>query len=63
MQKFQDDPHVVYARAIVEKGSKVVCVEDGLPTWVAEVRAPKMSPPEETDRSACCKLVEKACPL
>lgn len=37
MQKFQDDPHVVYARAIVEKGAKVVCVEDGLPTWVAEV--------------------------
>ena len=37
MQKFQDDPHVVYARSLVEKGAKVVCVEDGLPTWVAEV--------------------------
>ena len=36
-QKFQDDPHVVYARSIVEEGAKVVCVEDGLPTWVAEV--------------------------
>lgn len=47
MQKFQDDPHVVYARAIVEKGSKVVCVEDGLPTWVAEVRASDLSRPED----------------
>ncbi|KAK9918865.1 hypothetical protein WJX75_007641 [Coccomyxa subellipsoidea] len=37
VDKFQDDPHVVYARAIVEKGAKVVCVEDGLPTWVAEL--------------------------
>ena len=38
-QKFQDDPQVVYCRALAEKGSKVVCVEDGLPTWVAEARA------------------------
>ena len=37
-QKFQDDPQVVYCRALAEKGSKVVCVEDGLPTWVAEAR-------------------------
>jgi hypothetical protein len=37
-QKFQEDPQVVYCRTLVEKGAKVTCVEDGLPTWVAEVR-------------------------
>ena len=37
-QKFQDDPQVVYCRALAAKGSKVTSVEDGLPTWVAEVR-------------------------
>ena len=38
VQKFQDDPQVVYCRAIAAKGTKVTSVEDGLPTWVAEVR-------------------------
>ena len=37
MQKFQDDPKIVYCRALLEKGASVTCVEDGLPTWVAEV--------------------------
>ena len=37
MQKFQDDPKIVYCRALLEKGANVTCVEDGLPTWVAEV--------------------------
>ena len=37
MQKFQDDPKIVYCRALLEKGAHVTCVEDGLPTWVAEV--------------------------
>jgi hypothetical protein len=35
---------VVYCRALAEKGSKVVCVDDGLPTWVAEARSLHMLP-------------------
>lgn len=27
----------MYCRALQEKGAHVTCVEDGLPTWVAEV--------------------------
>ncbi len=42
MQKFQDDPKIVYCRALLEKGAHVTCVEDGLPTWVAEVRLPSL---------------------
>lgn len=38
LQKFQEDPRIVYCRALLEKGASVTCVEDGLPTWVAEVR-------------------------
>ena len=37
MQKFQGDPKIVYCRALQEIGAHVTCVEDGLPTWVAEV--------------------------
>lgn len=37
VQKFQGDPKIVYCRALQEKGTNVVCVDDGLPTWVAEV--------------------------
>ena len=39
VQKFQGDPKIVYCRALQEKGANVVCVDDGLPTWVAEVGA------------------------
>ena len=39
VQKFQVDPKIVYCRALQEKGANVVCVDDGLPTWVAEVGA------------------------
>ena len=34
---------MVYCRACAAKGSKVTCVEDGLPTWVAEVRFPAVT--------------------
>lgn len=37
IDKFQGDPKIVYCRALQEKGTNVVCVDDGLPTWVAEI--------------------------
>ncbi|CAL5224156.1 g6793 [Coccomyxa viridis] len=37
VDKFQGDPKIVYCRALQEKGAHVTSVEDGLPTWVAEV--------------------------
>eukprot|EP00887_Chlorella_sp_A99_P000177 scaffold13.g177.t1 len=40
LDKYQSDPQarfVLYARPLVEPGSRVVCVEDGLPTWVCEL--------------------------
>jgi biotin carboxylase len=37
IEKYQGRPDVLYARPIVQAGSKVICVQDGLPTWVCEV--------------------------
>jgi hypothetical protein len=37
LDKYQKDENVLYARPIVEAGSKVVSVEDGLPTWICEL--------------------------
>ena len=34
-------PDVLYARPLVATGEKVVCVEDGMPTWVAELMVAK----------------------
>ena len=45
-QKFQGDPKIVYCRALSEKRAHVTCVEDGLPTWVAEVCIPLPSMPQ-----------------
>ena len=41
IDRYQQRPDVLYARALVEAGSKVVCVDDGLPTWVCEVMVTK----------------------
>lgn len=41
LAKYQDDPDVLYARPLVQPNSKVVCVEDGLPTWVCEMMVKK----------------------
>mmetsp|Transcript_30006 Transcript_30006/g.71495 ORF Transcript_30006/g.71495 Transcript_30006/m.71495 type:complete len:603 (+) Transcript_30006:197-2005(+) len=36
-----DHPDVLYARPIVPPGGKVVCVDDGMPTWVCEMMVEK----------------------
>ena len=41
LDKNQDMPGVLYARPLVDAGSSVVCVEDGLPTWVCELMVTK----------------------
>ena len=38
-----DHPDVLYARPLVAAGEKVVCVEDGMPTWAAELMVTKPS--------------------
>ena len=42
MQSWVPHGNVIYARPLVKAGQKVTCVEDGMPTWVAElmVQAP-----------------------
>lgn len=37
LQKYKADPNVVYIRPLIEPGSKVVAVEDGLPTWIYDM--------------------------
>ena len=37
MEKYNDMPGVLYVRPLVEAGAKVVCVDDGMPTWVCEI--------------------------
>jgi carnosine synthase len=49
LAKYQDDPDVLYARPLVQPNSKVVCVEDGLPTWVCEMMVKKKSVDEAID--------------
>ena len=41
LQEWEDDPDVLYARPLVAVGEKVTCVEDGMPTWVAELMVTK----------------------
>lgn len=36
LEPFQTEPGMLYCRAMVEPGTKVVCKDDGLPTWVCE---------------------------
>lgn len=42
MQPWVSHGNVIYARPLVKAGQKVTSVEDGMPTWVAElmVQAP-----------------------
>lgn len=51
--KFLDEwaghPDVLYARPLVPAGSKVVCVEDGLPTWICEIMVIKPTVQEAID--------------
>lgn len=37
LQHWRSHPDVIYANVLVKRGQKVVCVEDGLPSWVAEM--------------------------
>ena len=41
LDKWQDNPDVLYARPIVQAGAKCVCVKDGLPTWICELMVSK----------------------
>lgn len=43
LDAWKDHPDVLYARPLVEAGAKVVCVADGLPTWVCELMVVKPS--------------------
>lgn len=43
LQDWQNHPDVLYARALVQKGQKVTCVTDGMPTWVCELMVVKPS--------------------
>lgn len=49
LEPWQDHADVLYARALVPAGSKVVCVEDGLPTWVCELMVVKPTVQEAID--------------
>jgi hypothetical protein len=35
-QDWAEHPDVIYARRLVSVGEKVICVEDGPPTWLAQ---------------------------
>ncbi|CAG9461129.1 unnamed protein product [Pedinophyceae sp. YPF-701] len=37
MNKWVGHPSVLYARPLVSQGDKVVCKEEGMPTWVCEI--------------------------
>ncbi len=37
LDKFKDREGVLYARPLVQPGSKTVCVKDGMPTWLCEL--------------------------
>ena len=41
LEKWATHPDVLYARPLVAPGSKVTCVDDGLPTWVCEIMVVK----------------------
>ena len=41
LDKWQDNPDVMYARPIVKAGDKCICVKDGLPTWLCELMVSK----------------------
>jgi len=43
MGAWPNDPDVLYARSLVSPGERVVSVEDGMPTWVAELMVAKPS--------------------
>eukprot|EP00775_Hariotina_reticulata_P008709 gene8709-8890_t len=49
LDKWKNNPDVLYAKPLVQAGSKVVCVEDGLPTWVCEVMVIKPTVEEAID--------------
>jgi len=46
---WQQHPDVLYARPLVKAGSKVVCVADGLPTWICELMVVKPTVQEAID--------------
>lgn len=37
LERYQGQEGVIYAKAMAEAGAKVVCADDGLPTWVCQV--------------------------
>ena len=49
LEKYQDDKDVLYARPLIEPGSKVVSAKDGLPTWVCELMITKPTVDEAID--------------
>ena len=49
LQKYKSDPNVVYIRPLIEPGSKVIAVEDGLPTWIYDMMVTGPSSQEAID--------------
>ena len=49
LQKYEEHPDVLYARPLVAVGEKVTAVEDGMPTWVAELMVEKPTVEEAID--------------
>lgn len=49
LQKYEAHPDVLYARPLVAAGEKVTAVEDGMPTWVAELMVEKPTVEEAID--------------
>ena len=49
LDKWQDNPDVIYAKPIIKAGQKCVCVKDGLPTWICELMVCKPTVKEAID--------------
>lgn len=49
LEKYESHPDVLYARPLVAVGEKVTAVEDGMPTWVAELMVEKPTVEEAID--------------
>jgi carnosine synthase len=49
LRSFENRKDVMYARALVKSGAKVVCAADGLPTWVCELMVTRPTVQEAID--------------
>jgi hypothetical protein len=57
LEEWATHPDVLYARPLAKKGERVVCVADGLPTWICELMVVK---PRIEEAIAFVKSIEQA---